>query len=84
MELTRTDGYQQLLEQISDAYTQGRVRAVQAVKVGSVQNASDLQLDLAPFFEKIDWAKRHSIMSPSVEAVRLSEVLAKSFSIHAK
>ena len=31
MELTRTDGYRQLLEQISDAYTQGRVRAVQAV-----------------------------------------------------
>ncbi|MDP2432227.1 MAG: PDDEXK nuclease domain-containing protein [Pseudomonadota bacterium] len=31
MELTHTDGYLQLLEQISDAYTQGRVRAVQAV-----------------------------------------------------
>ena len=31
MELTQTSGYRQLLEQISDAYTQGRVRAVQAV-----------------------------------------------------
>ena len=71
-------------------------RAVQtvAVQVGSVQNASDLRdtnpadlhidFDLAPFFEKIDWAKRHSVMSPSAEAVRLSEVLAQSFSIHAK
>ena len=31
MELTTTDGYRHLLQQISDAYTQGRVRAVQAV-----------------------------------------------------
>ena len=31
MELIRTDGYRQLVEQISDAYTEGRVRAVQAV-----------------------------------------------------
>jgi hypothetical protein len=31
MELTRTDGYGQLLEQISRTYTQGQVRAVQAV-----------------------------------------------------
>jgi predicted nuclease of restriction endonuclease-like (RecB) superfamily len=31
VDLTRSDGYQQLLDQISDAYTQGRVRAVQAV-----------------------------------------------------
>ncbi len=61
-------------------------QSVQTVKVGSVQNASDLRIDfdLAPFFEKLDWAKRHSVMSPSAEAVRLSEVLAKSFSIHAK
>ena len=69
-------------------------RAVQTVKVGRVSNPSDLRntnpsdlridFDLTPFFEKIDWAKRHSIMSPSAEAVRLSEVLAESFSIHAK
>ena len=31
MELTTTDGYQHLLEQISDTYTQGRICAVQAV-----------------------------------------------------
>jgi len=37
MELTRTDGYRQLLEQISDAYTQGRVRAVQAVNTHMTQ-----------------------------------------------
>lgn len=63
------------------------VQAV-AIKVRRVQNPSDLKFqldfDLAPFFEKLDWAKRHSIMSPSAEAVRLSEVLAQSFSIHAK
>jgi hypothetical protein len=31
MELTNLAGYQQLLAQFSDTYTQGRVRAVQAV-----------------------------------------------------
>ena len=31
MELTTSDGYRRLLQQISDTYTQGRVRAVQAV-----------------------------------------------------
>lgn len=31
MELTGTDGYRHLLEQISGTYTAGRVRAVQAV-----------------------------------------------------
>lgn len=31
MELSADDGYRQLLEQISDTYTRGRVRAVQAV-----------------------------------------------------
>ncbi len=38
-----------------------------------------LQLDLTPFFEKIDWQKKPNIMSPCREAVELSEVLAKSF-----
>ena len=33
MELMATDDYQQLLAQISDTYTQGRIRAVQAVNV---------------------------------------------------
>lgn len=42
-----------------------------------------LQLDLTPFFEKIDWAKNSGIMSPCREAVDFSKILAKSFSIHA-
>lgn len=33
MELIATDDYQQLLKQISDTYTQGRIRAIQAVNV---------------------------------------------------
>ena len=37
MEVTHTDGYRQLLEQISDAYTQGRVRAVQAVNAQLIE-----------------------------------------------
>ena len=37
MELTPTDGYRQLLEQISGAYTQGRVRAVQAVNAQLIE-----------------------------------------------
>lgn len=37
MELTHTDGYRQLLEQISDAYTLGRVRAVQAVNAQLIE-----------------------------------------------
>ena len=37
MELTHTDGYRQLLAQISDAYTQGRVRAVQAVNAQLIE-----------------------------------------------
>lgn len=41
-----------------------------------------LQLDLAPFFEKIDWAKKYSIMSPCKEAVAAAQILAQSFSIN--
>lgn len=33
MELIATDDYQQLLKQISDTYTQGRIRAIQAVNI---------------------------------------------------
>lgn len=43
-----------------------------------------LLLDLTPFFEQVDWAKKNSIMSPSKEAVAFSKILANSFSIHAK
>ena len=37
MELTLPDSYPQLLDQISEAYTQGRVRAVQAVNAQLIQ-----------------------------------------------
>ena len=37
MELTHTDGYRQLLEQISGTYTQGQVRAVHAVNTQLVE-----------------------------------------------
>jgi predicted nuclease of restriction endonuclease-like (RecB) superfamily len=37
MDLTHTDGYQRLLTQISDVYTQGRVRAVQAVNAQLIE-----------------------------------------------
>lgn len=44
----------------------------------------ELQLDLAPFFKQVNWAKKHNIMSPSKEAVAMSKILANSFSLHAK
>jgi predicted nuclease of restriction endonuclease-like (RecB) superfamily len=37
MELTTTDGYRQLLEQISDTYTQGQIQAVQAVNTHLIE-----------------------------------------------
>jgi hypothetical protein len=39
-----------------------------------------INLDLTTFFEKIDWSKNQNVMSPSVEAVRFSELFSKSFS----
>jgi hypothetical protein len=41
-----------------------------------------LQLDLTPFFEQVDWAKKYSIMSPCKEAMEASGILANSFSFH--
>jgi hypothetical protein len=38
-----------------------------------------LNFDLAPFFEKIDWQKRTSIMSPGVAAMELMDALAVCF-----
>ncbi len=43
-----------------------------------------IQLDLTPFFEQVDWAKKYSIMSPCKEAVAASKILANSFSVHAE
>lgn len=39
-----------------------------------------LNLDLANFFQQIDWQKKSNVMSPGTEAVRLTDVLAHSFS----
>jgi hypothetical protein len=43
-----------------------------------------VNFDLAPFFEKINWAKNPNVMSPCSEAVRFSELLSKSFFVHEK
>jgi hypothetical protein len=56
------------------------VQSVQ-LKVSKPENLV-LQLDLTPFFEQVDWAKKYSIMSPCKEAVEASGILANSFSIH--
>jgi len=60
-------------------------QSVQTVKL-SVHKGRNLQLqmDLAPFFEQVDLAKKHSIMSPGEEAVALSRILANSFSLYEK
>ncbi len=43
-----------------------------------------LQLDLTPFFEQANWSEKHTIMSPSKDAVAMSKMLANSFSVHAE
>lgn len=60
------------------------INAMRASNPSGLQSRIQIDLDLSPFFEKTDWAKKPGVMSPGGEAVRLSEVLAKSFSIHAK
>ncbi len=67
-------------------------QSVQEVRLSSPKDLStfqkltnlQLQLDLTPFFENVDWAKKYSIMSPCKEAVEASKILANSFSIHAE
>jgi len=60
-------------------------QSVQTVQLSVPKGRNlQLQMDLAPFFEQVDWAKKHSIMSPSKEAVALSRILANSFSIYEK
>ena len=54
------------------------------LKTGSYSDNLLLRLDLGPFFEQVDWANKHNVMSPGAEAVRLSGILAKSFAIHAQ
>jgi hypothetical protein len=47
-------------------------------------NAAELQLDLQQVFSKIDLSAQHHIMSPSIEAVKLSSEIAHSFKLIAK
>lgn len=51
---------------------------------GLISKTAALRLDLDPLFGAADRAKKPNIMSPGAEAVRLSDVLARSFSIHAE
>lgn len=61
---------------------QAPFQTVQAVQLNVPKGEKlELQLDLTPFFENVDWAKKYSIMSPSKEAVALSKILAGSFSV---
>jgi hypothetical protein len=57
---------------------------VVGLKFGNTLNPYEIRLDLAPFFEKIDWSKKSNIMSPCREAVNFSKILAKSFHVHAR
>lgn len=43
-----------------------------------------VRLDLTPFFEQVDWTRKHSIMSPCREAAEFSRIMAKSFRVHAE
>ena len=49
MELTTTDGYRQLLEQISDTYRQGQIRAVQAVNAQLIESYSRVGQHIVEF-----------------------------------
>lgn len=50
----------------------------------SVLKNNNLQVDfdLSVFFENADWTKKYHVMSPGAEAVRLTELLAKSFIVN--
>jgi len=58
--------------------------AVRRIQIAATPGKNQqLQLDLTPFVDQVNWAKKHSIMSPGAETVRLSNVLATSFRLHA-
>lgn len=42
-----------------------------------------VQLELSPLLTHAAWPTKHHLMSPSAESVRLSSMLAQSFSLHA-
>lgn len=60
-------------------------QTVQTIEL-PVSNKHEIQVDieLSGFFEPIDLAKTHSIMSPSRTSVELAKLLAKTFRIHEK
>ncbi|MBP7477213.1 MAG: hypothetical protein KA797_01725 [Chitinophagales bacterium] len=44
-------------------------------------NTVQINIQLEHFFEQVNWAKQNRIMSPSYDAVQLSEVLAKTIQV---
>lgn len=48
------------------------------VAVSQTENTC-LNMELAPFFQQVDWQKRSGIMSPCVEATKLMDVLQSCF-----
>lgn len=60
-------------------------QTVQTIEL-PVSNKHEIQVDieLSGFFEPIDLAKTHSIMSPSGASAELAKLLAKTFRIHEK
>lgn len=51
------------------------------IHIGPLPESAEatIYIDLAPFFQKIDWKNKASIQSPGAEAVRLTAALAASF-----
>ena len=43
-----------------------------------------VELDVCPMLEQADWKNYHNVMSPSAEAVRLTELLGKSIRVYAE
>ena len=58
MELTSTDSYRHLLEQISGTYTEGRVRAVQAVNTQLIETYWQVGGRLSNLSRRVGFASR--------------------------
>ncbi len=62
---------------------QGPFKSYRRVIVSVLKNNNlQVDFDLSAFFENADWTKKYNVMSPGTEAVRLTELLAKSFSVN--
>ena len=58
-------------------------QTVQTIELPVAKNGIiQVDMELSYFFEKIDLAKTHSIMSPSESAAELAKLLSKTFHIH--